>query len=142
MDKKSRHAKVGASGTTFINGELFTMLAKGTASVPEGTIEMTWELSEVPRGFSIYTIIPSTSSGMSPIFALETNGGKNLLTLSGGNYRLRRTFDYGRYGGYDFNYEIRTVANRVTSTGIQEGELALPPLKLGRVSFVRSCRPP
>ncbi len=64
------------------------------------------------------TLIDSTSSGMSPIFALEENGARNLLTLSGGNYWLSRTFDYGRYGGYTFNYEIRTSGTRVTSTGV------------------------
>ncbi|MDQ3893174.1 MAG: hypothetical protein M3292_00695 [Actinomycetota bacterium] len=87
------------------------------------------ELSDLPDGFSILTLIDSTSSGMSPIFALEENGARNLLTLSGGNYWLSRTFDYGRYGGYTFNYEIRTSGTRVTSTGVQEGTLELPPLE-------------
>ena len=141
VDKKTRNAYVSAKGTSFVNGELFTMTAKGKASVPDGTIEMAWELSDLPDGFSILTLIDSTSSGMSPIFALEENGGRNLLTLSGGNYRLSRTFDYGRYGAYDFTYEIRTTGTRVTSTGVQEGTLDLPTLEGADMSLVEILYP-
>lgn len=141
MDRQTVDAHVASTGTSFVNGELFTMVAKGTGSVRDGTIEMSWELSELPDGFSILTLIDCTSAGVSPIFAMESQGGKNLLSLSGGDYRLVRNFDYGRYGGYDFNYEIRTSGDQVTSTGVQEGNLRLPTLASADLSLVEILYP-
>ena len=141
MDASTTDTRVVSTGTGFINGELFTMNATATGSQRAGTIETSWELSALPEGFSIFTLVDCTSAGVSPIFAREANGGKNLLSLAGGNYRLERTFDYGPYGSYEMNYEIRTYEDEVRSTGVQEGRLELPPLESAELSLVELLIP-
>ena len=129
MDAGSRDVRVVSKGSSFMNGELFMMSYEGKGSTRDGTIETAWELSSLPDGFSILTLVDCTSAGVSPIFAIEENGGVNMLSLAGGNYRLQRTFDYGKYGSYEFNYEIRTSGHEVTSTGVQVDRLTCPNYK-------------
>jgi hypothetical protein len=141
MDANTADTRVISTGTGFINGMLFSMNATATGSSRDGTIETSWELSELPDGFSLLTLVDCTSAGVSPVFALEANGGRNFLSLAGGNYHLQRTFDYGRYGSYSMNYEIRTTGDEVRSTGVQEGRLNLPPLQSAELSLLEVLVP-
>jgi len=141
MSATTGDVRVTSTGSSFINGELFTMSYKATGSRQDGTIETDWELSSVPKGMPILVLVDCTSAGVSPIFAREQNGAKNLLSLAGGNYRLQRTFDYGTYGRYEFTYEIRTSGDDVTSTGVQEGSLNLPEIESAQLSLVEYLIP-
>jgi hypothetical protein len=141
MDKNTGSARVTSKGAGFINGELISLNAEAVGSLAEGTIETTWELSALPKGFSLLTLVDCTSSGVSLIFAREIGGGQNLLSLSGGNYRVERRFDYGPYGSFRFGYEIRTSGDEVTATGIQEGRLQLPALRSADLSLVELLVP-
>jgi len=53
-----------------------------------------------------------------------------MLTLTKGRYRCDRTFDFGEYGTYEYNYEIRLNAEtgQMTATGSLQGTLDLPEL--------------
>jgi hypothetical protein len=137
----SDDVKVTSTGSSFMNGELFTMSYEARASARDGTIETEWELSSLPDGVSILTLVDCTSAGVSPVFARESNGGANLMTLSGGNYRLTRTFDYGEYGSYEFNYVIRSDSEGISSTGVQEGDLRLPEVESADLSLVEYLIP-
>jgi hypothetical protein len=118
-----------ASGTNMINGELFNVDAEGRGSVEDGTVSVEWEVGEAPDGYSTYCISLTTSFGTSPVFAIERNGGMNLFSLSGGNYRLYRVLDFGPYGSYDLRAEIRTSGDQMTAKGLTVGEVHLPPVK-------------
>lgn len=141
MAGKLTTPQIRAAGAVFMNGTLYTMEATGSASVKKGLIEASWKLSDLPDGFSIWTVVDSTSSGISPMFAREIEGGQSLLTLSGGNYRLDRTFDYGPRGGYVFSYEIRTDGSTVTSTGVQYGSVDLPAIASTDLDLVEVMYP-
>jgi hypothetical protein len=121
--------RLRASGMNLINGELFTVDAEGRGSVDDGTIAVEWEVGEAPDGYSTYCISLTTSFGTSPVFAIERNGGMNLYSLSGGNYRLYRVLDFGSYGSYDLRAEIRTSGDEMTAKGLTVGEVHLPPVK-------------
>jgi hypothetical protein len=53
-----------------------------------------------------------------------------MLTLTKGRYRCDRTFDFGEYGTYLYNYEIRLNAEtgEMSAAGALQGTLDLPEL--------------
>jgi hypothetical protein len=137
----SRQFRTQVQGASLINGEFFTVEAEGKASPEDGTAHVDWDLSSLPKGFAVHLMVACTNSGMSQAFALERKGGSNFLSLAGGNYRLYRVFDYGRYGSYDFDYEIRTSGDLMTSRGFSRGHLGLPKIVDARMSLVEVIAP-
>lgn len=113
-----------------INGEVVTARGKGRGSVDRGTLGINLEFSQIPTGFSIYCASQWTACCSTPTFAIERDGGVNMLTLSKGRYRCSRTFDFGKYGSYEYNYEIRLdpATGKMSATGALEGTLDLPEL--------------
>src|SRR5215207_7580876 len=83
-----------------INGEVVTAKGSGRGSVEQGTLGINLEFSHIPAGFSIYCASQWTACCSTPTFAIERDGGVNMLTLSKGRYRCNRTFDFGKYGSY------------------------------------------
>lgn len=111
-----------------INGEIVTVDGKGLGSVERGTLAMDFSFSLIPDGFSVYCSSLWTACCSTPTFAIEQDGGVNMLTLSGGRYRCARTFDFGEYGTYDYNYEIRLdrSTGQMSATGVIQGNTRLP----------------
>jgi hypothetical protein len=111
-----------------INGEIVTVAGSGVGSFERGTLGMNFNFSFIPEGFSIYCASLWTACCSTPTFAIERDGGVNMLTLSGGRYRCARRFDFGRYGVYDYNYEIRLDSDNgtMTATGVIHGTVKLP----------------
>lgn len=126
-----------------INGEIVTVEGLGHGSVERGTLEMNLEFSSIPPGFSIYCASLWTACCSTPTFAIEENGGQNMLTLSKGRYRCVRTFDFGRYGTYDYSYEIRLAdsGETMTATGMINGTLDLPTIVGVKDSFTEMMIP-
>ncbi len=113
-----------------INGEVVTASGTGHGSVDRGTLAIDLEFSHIPAGFSIYCASQWTACCSTPTFAIEQDGGVNMLTLTKGRYRCDRTFDFGEYGTYEYNYEIRLNAEtgQMKATGSLQGTLDLPEL--------------
>jgi len=76
-----------------INGEVVTAKGSGRGSVDRGTLGIDLEFSSIPDGFSIFCASQWTACCSTPTFAIEQDGGVNMLTLSKGRYRCSRTFD-------------------------------------------------
>jgi Green fluorescent protein len=113
-----------------INGEIVTAAGTGQGSVDQGSLAINLTFSSIPAGFSIYCASQWTACCSTPTFAIEQNGGVNMLTLTKGRYRCDRTFDFGEYGTYLYNYEIRLNAEtgEMSATGALQGTLDLPEL--------------
>jgi hypothetical protein len=113
-----------------INGEVVTASGTGQGSVDRGTLAINLGFSHIPAGFSIYCASQWTACCSTPTFALERDGGVNMLTLTKGRYRCDRTFDFGEYGTYEYNYEIRLdrETGKMKATGGLLGTLNLPTL--------------
>ena len=114
-----------------INGEIVTVRGEGLGSVDRGRLGMRLSFSSIPRGFSVHCATLWTSCCSTPGFAVERDGGVNMLTLCGGRYRCARTFDFGTRGVYDYNYELRLdrATNRLTARGVIQGSLDLPAIE-------------
>ena len=78
-----------------INGEVVVASGAGQGSVDRGTLAINLKFSRIPEGFSIYCASQWTACCSTPTFAVERDGGVNMLTLTGGRYRCDRTFDLG-----------------------------------------------
>ncbi|MGH3952356.1 MAG: hypothetical protein ACRDSE_25125 [Pseudonocardiaceae bacterium] len=89
---------------------------------------MNFNFSKIPDGFTVYCAALWTGCCSTPTFAIEQDGGVNMLTLSGGRYRCSRRFTFGPYGAYDYNYEIRLdkATDTMTATGVVDGRVKLP----------------
>jgi hypothetical protein len=126
-----------------INGEIVTVDGHGLGSVERGTLGMDLGFSAIPEGFSIYCASLWTACCSTPTFAIERDGGINMLTLSRGRYRCERTFDFGRYGSYDYNYEIRLDpgTDQMSAAGVIQGNLSLPPISGVEGSFTEIMVP-
>jgi hypothetical protein len=126
-----------------INGEVVTAQGAGRGSVDRGTLGINLEFSNIPRGFSIFCASQWTACCSTPTFAIERDGGVNMLTLSKGRYRCSRTFDFGKYGHYEYNYEIRLDAStgKMAATGALEGTLDLPQLVAVEPNFTEIMVP-
>ncbi len=126
-----------------INGEIVTVNGEGTGSVDRGTLAMNLGFSSIPAGFSIYCASLWTACCSTPTFAIERDGGVNMLTVSGGRYRCARTFDFGRYGFYDYNYELRLnqETGRMRAQGVIQGALGLPQIVGVEDSFTEVMLP-
>jgi hypothetical protein len=113
-----------------INGEIVTASGTGQGSVDRGSLAINLDFSHIPAGFSIYSASQWTACCSTPTFAIERDGGVNMLTLTKGRYRCDRTFDFGAYGSYAYNYEIRLNAGtgQMQATGGLQGTLQLPEL--------------
>ena len=113
-----------------INGEVVTVEGSGKGSVDQGTLGINLSFSSIPDGFSIFCASQWTACCSTPTFAIELNGGVNMLTLSKGRYRCSRTFDFGQYGSYQYDYEIRLnpETGKMKATGALFGTLSLPEL--------------
>lgn len=122
------HLTISCGG--MINGEVITVEGAGDGSVEHGTLGINLQFSSIPAGFSIYCAALWTACCSTPTFAVEQDGGVNMLTLSNGRYRCNRRFDFGQYGRYDYNYEIRldTATDTMKATGVIQGSLRLPEL--------------
>lgn len=130
------------SGTNFINGRLTNLSAVGRGSVKDGTLEIQHELeSDPPEGYSIYCLAATTGWATSPVFAREEDGGRNLMRLARGSYRLYRVLTFEDYGGYDLRAEIRTVGDQITAQGLTVGNLHLPTVKGPPKDFVEVMFP-
>jgi len=42
----------------------------------------------------------------------------NMLKIAKGRYRCQRTFDFGPYGAYEYDYEIRLENEGMRATGV------------------------
>lgn len=126
-----------------INGEIVTVTGEGIGSVDRGTLGMHLGFSSIPAGFSIYCASLWTACCSTPTFAIERNGGVNMLTVSGGRYRCARTFDFGRYGFYDYSYQLRLdqETGRMTARGVIQGALGLPEIVGVEDSFTEVMLP-
>jgi len=126
-----------------INGEVVTVTGGGRGSAERGSLGISLEFSKIPEGFSIFCAALWTACCSTPTFAIERDGGVNMLTLSGGRYRCNRTFDFGRQGRYDYNYEIRLDqgSERMKATGVIHGTLNLPALAGVRPDFTEIMIP-
>jgi len=113
-----------------INGEVVTASGTGQGSVERGTLAISLRFSHIPVGFSIYCASQWTACCSTPTFAIERDGGVNMLTLTKGRYRCDRTFDFGKHGTYEYNYEIRLdqETGKMRATGALQGTLDLPEL--------------
>ncbi|WP_194838262.1 hypothetical protein [Nocardia sp. XZ_19_369] len=113
-----------------INGEVVTATGTGQGSVDRGTLAINLAFSHIPEGFSIYCASQWTACCSTPTFAIERDGGVNMLTLTKGRYRCERTFDFGEYGTYQYYYEIRLdqSTGKMKATGGLHGTLDLPEL--------------
>lgn len=122
------HLAIACGG--MINGEVVTVKGAGDGSVDRGSLGINLEFSSIPDGFSIYCAALWTACCSTPTFAIEQDGGVNMLTLSNGRYRCNRRFDFGPYGHYDYNYEIRLdpTTDTMKATGVIQGSLTLPKL--------------
>ncbi|MDV6011203.1 hypothetical protein [Haloechinothrix sp. LS1_15] len=111
-----------------INGEIVTVSGGGLGSFDRGTLAMNFNFSTIPDGFTVYCAALWTGCCSTPTFAIEQDGGVNMLTLSGGRYRCARRFTFGPYGAYDYNYEIRLdeTTGTMTATGVVDGTVGLP----------------
>lgn len=111
-----------------INGQIVTVSGDGLGSFDRGTLAMNFNFSAIPDGFTVYCAALWTGCCSTPTFAIEQDGGVNMLTLSGGRYRCARRFDFGKYGAYDYNYEIRLdkTTNKMAATGVINGTVKLP----------------
>jgi hypothetical protein len=116
--------------TGMINGEIVTATGTGQGSVDQGSLGINLTFSSIPAGFSIFCASQWTACCSTPTFAIEQDGGVNMLTLTRGRYRCDRTFDFGEYGTYEYNYEIRlnTETGEMSATGALQGTLDLPEL--------------
>jgi hypothetical protein len=119
-----------------INGQICTVTGDGSGSVKEGRFALNLRFSSIPKGYSISAAALWTCCS-TPSFAIEQNGALNMITLAHGKYRCERTFDFGRFGAYDYNYELRLSEeeNLMRATGLIEGNLNLPPMKFVDESF-------
>jgi hypothetical protein len=111
-----------------INGEIVTVTGSGLGAFDQGTLGMNFDFSKIPTGFTVYCAALWTGCCSTPTFAIEQDGGVNMLTVSGGRYRCTRRFDFGQYGAYDYNYEIRLneTKDRMAATGAIHGTVTLP----------------
>ncbi|MGH3614287.1 MAG: hypothetical protein ACRDRK_17200 [Pseudonocardia sp.] len=125
------------------NGEVVTVNGAGEGSIDRGSLGINLEFSSIPSGFSIYCAALWTACCSTPTFAIEQDGGVNMLTLSGGRYRCNRRFDFGKFGYYDYNYEIRLdpAADTMKATGVIQGSLNLPDLVGVESSFTEIMVP-
>jgi hypothetical protein len=119
-----------------INGDLLTVRGQGEGIVEKGKFSLGLEFSKIPKGFSVSAAALWTCCS-TPSFAIEENGAVNLLTLSRGKYRCERRFDFGPFGAYDYNYELRLseTENVMRATGLIEGNLSLPEMDYVDDSF-------
>lgn len=126
-----------------INGEIVTVKGEGIGSVDRGTLAMNLCFSSIPPGFSIFCASLWTACCSTPTFAIERDGGVNMLTVSGGRYRCARTFDFGRYGYYDYNYELRLSqeTQQMRAQGVIQGVLGLPEIVGVEDSFTEVMLP-
>jgi hypothetical protein len=127
-----------------INGEIVTVEGRGTGSKDRGTLGMHFEFSQIPEGFSVWCAALYTGCCSTPSFALEQDGGLNMLSLSGGRYRCIRTFDFGSFGKHDYNYQLRMLDDGVTmeARGVIQGDMTLPPIaRLGDDGFTEVMIP-
>jgi len=126
-----------------INGEVVSVAGSGRGSFERGTLGISLEFSKIPDGFSVFCAALWTGCCSTPTFAIEKDGGVNMLTLSGGRYRCNRTFDFGRYGRYDYNYEIRLdrESGHMKAAGVIHGTLDLPTLNGVEPSFTEIMIP-
>ncbi|MQA84367.1 MAG: hypothetical protein GEV03_07030 [Streptosporangiales bacterium] len=126
-----------------INGEIVTVEGEGLGSLERGTLGMEFRFSVIPKGFSVYCAALWTACCSTPTFAIERDGGVNMLTLSGGRYRCERTFDFGSYGAYDYHYEIRLDrdTDRMAATGVIQGNVDLPLIAGSEDSFTEVMVP-
>lgn len=126
-----------------INGKVLTAKGTGKGSVEKGTLGIDLDFSEIPDGFSIFCASLWTACCSTPTFALEVDGGVNMMTLSGGRYRCDRTFDFGIYGSYVYNYEIRLDEETQTmrADGVIHGSLSLPKIVDVQHSFTEMMIP-
>ncbi len=125
----SQNTDVLISCFGLINGEHITVNGRGLGSVEKGTLEMSLDFSSLPFGYSTLVSALWTACCSSPTFALEKNGGFNLLTIAHANYRCARTFNFGQFGSYDYLFENRLSDKTMTARGIIQGRVSLPPLK-------------
>jgi hypothetical protein len=109
-----------------INGEVVIARGEGLGSVQSGTLAMKLEFSKVPQGWSVFCASLWTARCSTPTFVLERDGGKNMVNIAKGRYRCQRTFDFGPYGGYEYDYEIRLQGENMRATGALKGNLHLP----------------
>lgn len=119
-----------------INGDIVAVTGEGRGSVDEGRFELNLRFSHIPRGYSVSAAALWTCCS-TPTFAIEEDGALNMLTLARGRYRCERTFDFGVYGAYDYNYELRLSDDEtlMRATGIIEGNLELPDMDFVDDSF-------
>lgn len=109
-----------------INGEIVTAQGEGVGAVETGTLQMNLEFSHVPEGWSIFCASLWTVCCSTPTFAVERDGGMNMLKIAKGRYRCQRTFDFGPHGSYEYDYEIRLEGSAMRATGVLKGNLYLP----------------
>ena len=135
------HLAIACGG--MINGEVVTVDGAGDGSAERGSLGINLEFSSIPPGFSIYCAALWTACCSTPTFAIEQDGGVNMLTLSNGRYRCNRRFDFGKYGHYDYNYEIRLdpTSRAMKATGVIQGSLTLPELVGVEPSFTEIMVP-
>jgi hypothetical protein len=114
-----------------VNGEVVTVRGEGTGSTERGSLRMHFEFSAIPPGFSVWCAALYTGCCSTPSFAIEQNGGLNLISLTGGRYRCVRTFDFGRFGRHDYNYRLRLDDSgaAMQARGVIQGDMSLPDIR-------------
>lgn len=109
-----------------INGQVLNVKGKGLGIVDRGKLEIELSYSDMPDGFNVIVSAMWTVCCSSPTFALERNGGLNMIAINNAHYRCERTFDFGPYGSYDYWFENRLMDSEMTARGTIRGNVHLP----------------
>lgn len=120
------HLTIDCAG--MMNGEIVKVTGKGVGVVDLGklAIELSW--SNMPLGLSVVISSMWTVCCSSPTFALERDGGLNMIHINSAHYRCERTFDFGEHGSYEYWFENHLNGNQMTARGTIRGNVQLPTL--------------
>lgn len=123
--KNPYHIDIEISGE--VNGKAIT--GKGVAlGDPEiGKYNINYRFDQ-EIGNLDFVIASWTSCGTGDAPMKELNGGKNLLSLSGGNYNFSRVIDFGKRGKLFVEFQVTTTAKTIRGIGQFKGSLDLPRL--------------
>lgn len=108
-----------------VNGQDFSLRARGRGNGASGTLEVSVEFSSLPEGFDPWVVTAWTSSD-TLLFMQENEGAANFLRLTGGFYRVMRIIDLGGGNYLDCIWEKQRVDDKIVTTGSVRGQVQIP----------------
>ena len=112
-----------------LDGTMVKGKALGTGNARTGKYDITY-LFDTPLGNAAHLIASYTNAcGCTDSYMLEERGGRNFMTLSGGNYRFTRKISFGDHGYFDVEFFVtRTGEFSQHGVGKAIGRASVPPL--------------